>query len=132
VARGAARFSRVRPASQDEKVAASFRQWGKPTDATFRFVEDRLRHLSPAGAADGAQRFYMVGDNPASDMEGVRRANIYHRAQAPSGSEQRIRWAGVLVRTGVFKDGDETNGADTVVHGVAEAVDWILKAEGRD
>lgn len=132
MARGAARFSRACRASQDEKVAASFRQWGKPTDATFRFVEDRLRRLSPAGAADGAQRFYMVGDNPASDMEGVRRANIYHRAQAPSGSEQRIRWAGVLVRTGVFKDGDETNGADTVVQGVAEAVDWILKAEGRD
>mmetsp|Transcript_18337 Transcript_18337/g.63127 ORF Transcript_18337/g.63127 Transcript_18337/m.63127 type:complete len:102 (+) Transcript_18337:920-1225(+) len=69
------------------------------------------------------QRYYMVGDNPASDMEGVRRANIAHRARGTA------PWCGVLVRSGVFSDGDETNGAETVVHGVGEAVDWIIKNE---
>ena len=26
---------------------AAFKQWGKPTEATFRFLETRLRELSP-------------------------------------------------------------------------------------
>ena len=70
-----------------------------------------------------AERFYMVGDNPTSDIEGARRANIYHR------KEGKTSWQGVLVRTGVYKEGDETNGAAAVVDGVAEAVDYILRRE---
>lgn len=113
---------RIPEETHDERVANSFRQWGKPTDATFRFLEERLK-----GLADAAEtHYYMVGDNPASDMEGVRRANIFHRA----GGDDGIKWAGVLVRTGVFKDGDETNGAATVADGVKEAVEWILQEEG--
>ena len=38
---------------------------------------------------------------------------------------------GVLVRTGVYKEGDETNGAAAVVDGVAEAVDYILAREAK-
>lgn len=68
----------------------------------------------------------MVGDNPASDIEGVRRANIFHKAQG-----NRVEWSGVLVKTGVYKDGDETNGASTTVAGVADAVEWILAQEER-
>ena len=40
----------------------------------------------------------MIGDNPASDMEGARRANIFHRA-----SGAQTSWSGILVKTGVFK-----------------------------
>ena len=65
----------------------------------------------------------MVGDNPTSDIEGARRANIHHRKGG------RTSWQGVLVRTGVYKEGDETNGAAAVVDGVAEAVDYILERE---
>ena len=65
----------------------------------------------------------MVGDNPTSDMEGVRRANIHHMGST-------TQWRGVLVRTGVYKPGDETNGASVVVDGIAEAVNWILEREG--
>ena len=65
----------------------------------------------------------MVGDNPTSDIEGARRANIFHRKDGRTG------WQGVLVRTGVYKEGDETNGAAIVVDGVAEAVDYILQRE---
>ena len=36
---------------------------------------------------------------------------------------------GVLVETGVYKQGDETNGAAVVVAGIGEAVDWILAQE---
>ena len=55
-----------------------------------------------------------VGDNPTSDMEGVRRANIHHHGST-------TLWQGVLVRTGVYKEGDETNGAHVVVEGIEQA-----------
>ena len=113
-----------------ERVGGSLRQWGKPTEATFRFVERRLRELDPRPRGEEVltERFYMVGDNPHSDMEGARRANIHHRAAA-GGAAAATTWQGVLVRTGVFKEGDETNGAAAVVDGIAQAVDWILERE---
>ena len=55
-------------------------------------------------------------------LEGARRANIHHRGTGTT-------WKGVLVRTGVYKEGDETNSAAVVVDGVREAVDWILAQE---
>ena len=116
------RFLRVPTETIDERIAV-FRQWGKPTESTFRFVEKRLRELSPVSGEVGAERFYMVGDNPTSDIEGARRSNIYHRKSGTTS------WQGVLVRTGVYKEGDETNGAAQVVDGVAEAVDWIIAQE---
>ena len=71
----------------------------------------------------------MVGDNPTSDMEGARRANIHHRTSVHP-NPQTTTWRGVRVRTGVFKEGDETNGAAAVVDGIGEAVEWILQQEG--
>ena len=38
---------------------------------------------------------------------------------------------GVLVKTGVYKEGDETNGAAVVVQGIGQAVDWILEQEAK-
>ena len=116
------RFLRVPSEAIDERIAV-FKQWGKPTEATFRFLEERLRELSPKPGEVSNERFYMVGDNPTSDIEGARRANIHHR------KEGTTTWQGVLVRTGVYKEGDETNGAAAVVDGVAEAVDYILQRE---
>jgi len=117
------RFLRVPSETIDERIAA-FKQWGKPTESTFRFLEDRLRTLIPIDNVT-AERFYMVGDNPTSDIEGARRANIHHR------KDGQTSWQGVLVRTGVYKEGDETNGAAAVVDGVAEAVDYILAREAK-
>ena len=117
------RAHRVPEETIDSKIGASFQQWGKPTDLTFRFVEGRLRQLAKDQSSDAVERFYMVGDNPASDMEGARRAAIHH-----AGS--KTTWKGVLVRTGVYREGDETNSAAAVVDGVKEAVEWILEQEG--
>ena len=114
------RFLRIPQETIDERIAA-IRQWGKPTDATFRFVEQRLRELAPMPHAT-TERFYMVGDNPTSDIEGTRRSNIVHKSTSTS-------WDGVLVRTGVYKSGDETNGATVVVDGIGDAVDWIIERE---
>eukprot|EP00966_Prymnesium_polylepis_P255029 5892640-Prymnesium_polylepis.1 len=41
------------------------------------------------------------------------------------------RRQGVLVKTGVYKEGDETNGAAVVVQGIGQAVDWILEQEAK-
>ena len=42
-------------------------------------------------------------------------------AEGGAAAATKTTWTGVLVRTGVFKEGDETNGAAAVVDGVAEA-----------
>lgn len=118
------RMLRLPEEAIDEKVGCSFQQWGKPTAATFRFVEKQLRELaSPEKKNATVERYYMVGDNPTSDIEGCRRANIFHR-------DSNISWQGVLVRTGVYKDGDEQNGAVVVKDTINEAVEWILEQEG--
>jgi len=121
------RALRVPEEGISERIGSSLRQWGKPTPGTYRFVEERLRSLAPDdGAPPTAETqwcFYMVGDNPTSDMEGVRRANIHHMGST-------TQWRGVLVRTGVYKEGDETNGAHVVVDGIEQAVEWILEQEG--
>ena len=52
----------------------------------------------------------------------VGRANIHHMGST-------TQWRGVLVRTGVYKEGDETNGAHVVVDGIEQAVEWILEQE---
>jgi hypothetical protein len=39
----------------DERVASSFKQWGKPTDATFRFLEVGSR-------SDDAQRTELLSE----------------------------------------------------------------------
>jgi hypothetical protein len=103
------RALRVPEETISERIGSSLQQWGKPTAATYRFVEERLRSLAPPDGGPPAGPgtkwcFYMVGDNPTSDMEGVRRANIHH-------AQSSTEWKGVLVRTGVYKEGDETNGA---------------------
>ena len=145
------RALRVPEEGISERIGSSLRQWGKPaasthlgsraptllqplcpiltgkpTPGTYRFVEERLRSLAPDdGAPPTAETqwcFYMVGDNPTSDMEGVRRANIHHMGST-------TQWRGVLVRTGVYKEGDETNGAHVVVDGIEQAVEWILEQE---
>jgi HAD superfamily hydrolase (TIGR01456 family) len=118
------RFLRVPSETIDERISV-FKQWGKPTESTFRFLEDRLRALVPIEGEVAAERYYMVGDNPTSDIEGARRSNIHHK------KEGRTTWQGVLVKTGVYKEGDETNGAAAVVDGVAEAVDYILEREAK-
>ena len=66
----------------------------------------------------------MVGDNPASDMQSAR-AMQADAESAGSGDT----WQGVLVKTGVWAEGDDTNKAAVVVDGVEEAVDWILQQQ---
>jgi len=69
--------------------------------------------------ASPLQRFYMVGDNPATDIRGAAAAGPH--------------WTSILTRSGLWRgaanDNDEKDPADAVVKDVLEAVEWVLKQE---
>jgi HAD superfamily hydrolase (TIGR01456 family) len=69
-----------------------------------------------AGAANGFERIWMLGDNPAADIAG---------ANAAGGP-----WRSVLLRTGLWEGGanDDAHPAALVAHGVGEGVAAALAA----
>jgi HAD superfamily hydrolase (TIGR01450 family) len=108
-------------------------QFGKPQQRTFDFARKQLARWAAvrAGVAagggegngagesggaehDGFERIFMIGDNPRSDIRGA------NAAGAP--------WHSVLVRTGVFRGGDNDpdDPAKSVLPSVREAVDLAL------
>lgn len=117
---------------------------GKPTRMTFDFTARQLvvwrdvlaaaqagtapghrasAHAASATAAAAAAAvpppftsLFHIGDNPAADIRGTLNAG------AP--------WQGILVRTGVFRGGenDPDHPAHVVTQGVGEAVDHILSS----
>ena len=121
------------PTSDMEGVRAACRETRRPPSRPIAPCEPRLaalgappqRHTARTPPRRSpAQTEATSGSNRglARFERQVRRANIYHRGST-------TQWRGVLVRTGVYKEGDEVNGADVVVDGIAEAVDWILEQE---
>ncbi|TFK48616.1 HAD-superfamily hydrolase [Heliocybe sulcata] len=93
-------------------------QYGKPTEATYKFAEkvlvDRLEALSGVRPSVSPE-VYMVGDNPESDIAGANGAG----------------WSSVLVRTGVYdpEQGPPTHKPTYIAEDVEEAVDWAIKRE---
>ena len=94
-------------------------QYGKPNEPTYTYCERLLQ--SQASAQDiEISKFYMVGDNPDSDIDGANRRGD--------------KWVSILVRTGVFQGGDNSDKhpAKFVVQDVEEALNLIFKLEGLD
>ena len=100
--------------------------FGKPTQGTFEFAENRLRqHMTVLQRGNDAgilANVYMVGDNPESDIRG---ANEY---KSPSGS----RWDSILVRSGVYSGGTPAHEPKVIVQDVWDAVRYGLQKEGVD
>ncbi|CAN6471035.1 unnamed protein product [Victoria cruziana] len=110
--------------------ALKYTCFGKPNPSVFRNAEKILSRLPCRsdvepfkGNGNGAgshlfQTIYMVGDNPAVDINGARQAGH--------------PWFSILTRTGVFKgkENDPQFPADLVVDTVGDAVDYILRREG--
>lgn len=72
---------------------------GKPTETTYRYAE-RVIHayhdkLYPQSTAM-VKHAYMIGDNPASDVQGAETAN------ASEGCD--MEWRSALVKTGVYQE----------------------------
>eukprot|EP00743_Colponemidia_sp_Colp-15_P001228 GILK01001349.1.p1 GENE.GILK01001349.1~~GILK01001349.1.p1 ORF type:complete len:413 (+),score=49.45 GILK01001349.1:56-1294(+) len=107
------------PAQIEARMTDKWVFFGKPEVKAYRFAEDRLNGMA-AQLQKKVGAFYMVGDNPNTDIEGAWRTR---QDAAKRGSPL---WSGVLVRTGVYKDGDDTHHAATIANDVNAAVDWIL------
>lgn len=101
--------------------------------AQYSFTEKRL--FQQAGKRP-VSHFYMIGDNPHSDMQGAINMNECRKTgtleEVQADQDVHAPWSGVLVRTGVFSDGDDTNSASVVVDDVYDAVDWVLKQHNID
>jgi len=93
------------------------------SDFTFALV-NTTKQIVIAGLYDircDISHYYMVGDNPMSDIQGA--VNMDNRAL----SKDEKRWSGLLVRTGVYKDGDNDLGATEIFDNVLDSVDHILE-----
>ncbi|KAK5009864.1 hypothetical protein LTR28_013005 [Elasticomyces elasticus] len=94
---------------------------GKPYFKTYEFAERRLKahrkDLFPVRGAPMLRKVYMVGDNPASDIEGG------NRYKSPFGSE----WSSILVKTGVYTGGEPAAQPTAIVEDVYDAVRWAVK-----
>jgi ribonucleotide monophosphatase NagD (HAD superfamily) len=96
-------------------------QFGKPSRETFDFAEEMIRGQAERDQI-GFSNFYMIGDNPKSDIAGGNAKN----------------WRTILVKTGVFdpaaktstKGNDREHPANHVVTDFEAAIDLIWKLEG--
>ena len=97
---------------------------GKPTRATYLYGEKTLQEWNLQLNGFGARPIdtvYMIGDNPASDIQG---ANAF---KSPSG----IEWKSILVESGVYQAGEKPAWVPTfVVKDVMAAVDLVLEISG--
>ncbi|ONK62397.1 uncharacterized protein A4U43_C07F3450 [Asparagus officinalis] len=104
-----------------------FTSFGKPNPSVFKNAEAILSQIfsnvyQDQETEDGVKghqfdTIYMIGDNPAVDINGASKAGH--------------PWFSILTRTGVFrgKDNHAKHPADLVVDTVEEAIDYILKKE---
>lgn len=94
-------------------------QYGKPYTFNFDYAEEYLRKLA-ARRAIRVSNFYMIGDNPESDIKGA----------IDKG------WVSILVSTGVFDaekhQNDSKYPASHVVKDFRAAIELIYKLEGLD
>ncbi|ODV89925.1 hypothetical protein CANCADRAFT_147776 [Tortispora caseinolytica NRRL Y-17796] len=91
---------------------------GKPYKTTYDYaakvLADRRAELHGNGLPPlDPDRIYMVGDNPASDITGGR----------------AYGWHTILVRTGVFRDGQYTADANIISDSVSDAVNYGMSRE---
>lgn len=94
---------------------------GKPEKSTMEFAIKTLNrnHVLNKENKDydvEITNFYMIGDNPNSDIEGG----------------NRMGWTTFLTRSGVFKEGGDTNNATYVVNDLEEALKIIYEKEKLD
>lgn len=78
----------------------------------LKFLENYLKSKTPYEISN----FYMIGDNPKSDIRGANQQG----------------WISILVKSGVFNkdlDNDETDPANYVVDNFKEAVKLIMDLE---
>eukprot|EP00736_Rhodelphis_marinus_P004924 Rmarinus@m.10535 len=93
--------------------SVSYRRYGKPYAAAFNYATKRIKQQVPE---QDVSSFYMVGDNPKSDVRGANANGLFS----------------ILVRTGCFQGGenDTEDPAQHVVADVVAALKVIFEREG--
>ncbi|KAL4506008.1 hypothetical protein ABPG72_013769 [Tetrahymena utriculariae] len=88
--------------------------YGKPQLKQFEFARDYT--LSHIDKNHEVTNYYMIGDNPQSDIQGA----------------NKIGWTSILVRTGVFQGegNDDQDPAKYVVNDFYDAIKLIFEQEG--
>ncbi|GAB5360172.1 hypothetical protein AAMO2058_000604700 [Amorphochlora amoebiformis] len=98
-----------------------FVQYGKPEIVQFMHTKRAILSQAQRLGCD-VSHYYMVGDNPTSDIQGATNMDIRAIKKGDK------RWSGILVKTGVYKDGDDPLEANIICDNVLEAVDKIIAA----
>lgn len=110
--------------------------YGKPSEETYRFAEKSiLRRYRGSLRQDRLSNIYMVGDNPASDIQGAVSANARAVRSQSTTEYPPIRWQACLVKTGVWNEDRVPVEAlqakpDTIQDDVLATVKWALEREG--
>lgn len=89
-------------------------QYGKPSNLTFEYAKSILDQQAKDFDVE-IDKYYMIGDNPTGDIYG---ANL-------------MGWESVLVKTGVYKNGDYIKHEHKPKHTVedmSEALDLIMSS----
>eukprot|EP00470_Lotharella_oceanica_P003915 CAMPEP_0170172240 /NCGR_PEP_ID=MMETSP0040_2-20121228/5479_1 /TAXON_ID=641309 /ORGANISM="Lotharella oceanica, Strain CCMP622" /LENGTH=471 /DNA_ID=CAMNT_0010412803 /DNA_START=50 /DNA_END=1465 /DNA_ORIENTATION=+ len=108
-----------------EERLGDFVQYGKPEITQFSHSRRAaMKQANDMGVK--ISHYYMVGDNPLSDIQGAINMNEMAERKGTEG------WSGLLVKTGIYKDGEDTKGADLITDNVLDAVDHVLQAHGDD
>jgi len=104
-----------------------FIQFGKPEPAQFMHARAAVLEQAKAKGDDGCSisHFYMVGDNPRSDITGAVR--MQKLLTDNKESKHTRGWSGMLVKTGVWQEGDDTMGASEVHENVMDVIDAVLE-----
>ena len=113
---------------------------GKPYSSQYRYCEHLLnRHGKTLGiklnnnssnnsSNNSITTIYGIGDNPKADIRGVNNARTTTSTTTDVG---RYNWQSILVCSGVYSGGPESNDkedpADHVLVNIDEAIDYILE-----
>ncbi|CAH7668098.1 HAD-superfamily subfamily IIA hydrolase [Phakopsora pachyrhizi] len=117
---GQGAFQTALRANYEQVTGQPLKSWtgGKPSRVTYEFAEGLLLQvLKESFGNKELGNVYMIGDNPASDIQGA----------------NNFGWRSVLVQTGVFKGEtieDSQYPPSTVQPNVLDAVKWALMEEG--
>ena len=93
---------------------------GKPTEATFVYGEKTLMEWSKTidGGDGQIGTIYMIGDNPASDIQGANNFKSRHGTV----------WKSILVESGIHVAGTKpAHEPNTIMKNVKEAVELALR-----
>jgi ribonucleotide monophosphatase NagD (HAD superfamily) len=98
--------------------------YGKPQNVAYEYAERAIQAKCQENGIE-VTNFYMIGDNPLSDIDGGVKIGLQNEQVTGVNN-----WKTILVRSGVYREGDDTKGAHFIVDDMKAAYELILSQEG--